>query len=401
MPFMKQYLELLKNEYVLRRLSTIQLISYFGAWFSNVAIYTLLIEMNVSAGVIALVAALHFLPGVLQAPLSGTLIDRLDPKKLMLTLLSIEIISTLSLLFVTNVSLLWLLYIIIFIRMGAASFYFTAEMSLLPRILKHDVLKQANEIHSIIWSFSYTVGMAVSGFVVFGLGVKTAFVLDALLFFIGFLLLFNVQIEVIVTKSNESLIKMMKKTFTYLKENRHVLHLMLVHSLVGLTSFDAIVALMVDRYYSAVIATALALGLMHSSRAVGLVFGPMFLGKWINDKRLFYLFIFQGAALLVWSYVMEYFYLSLLASVLVGFFTTTLWSYSYTLIQHKTDKEYYGRIVAYNDMIFLTVASITSLLTGELAKIGVPLQSIIIYMAIAFFMSSLYYFWIYKKYMKE
>ncbi|MBU0633390.1 MFS transporter [bacterium] len=397
---MKQYIELLKNEYVLRRLSTIQLISYFGAWFSNVAIYTMLIEMNVSAGVIALVAALHFLPGVIQAPLSGTLIDRLSPKKLMLSLLFIEIISTLSLLMINNISFLWFLYIIIFIRMGAASFYFTAEMSLLPRILHHNILKQANEIHSIIWSFSYTVGMAVSGFVVYMLGVKIAFVLDALFFFIGFLLLYNVQIEVIVTKSNESVIKMMKKTFTYLKENRDVLHLMLVHSLVGLTSFDAIVALMVDKYYSAMIATALALGLMHSSRAIGLVFGPMFLGKWINDKRLFYLFIFQGSALLLWSYVMEYFYLSLLASVLVGFFTTTLWSYSYTLLQHKTDKSYYGRIVAYNDMTFLTVASVTSLLTGEFAKIGFSLQSIVVFMAAAFFMSSFYYMWIYKKYLK-
>ncbi|WP_345991894.1 MFS transporter [Sulfurimonas sp. HSL-1716] len=397
---MKQYIKLLKNEYVLRRLSTIQLISYFGAWFSNVAIYTLLIEMDVSAGVIALVAALHFLPGVLQAPVSGTFIDRLAPKKLMLWLLSIEIVSTLSLLMVQDISLLWLLYIIIFIRMGAASFYFTAEMSLLPRILHHDHLKQANEIHSVIWSFSYTVGMAVSGFVVYALGVKAAFVLDALLFFIGFLLLFNVKIDVIVTQSGESVIRMMKKTFTYLKENKHVLHLMFVHSLVGLTSFDAVVALMVDRYYSAVIATSLALGLMHSSRAVGLVFGPVFLGKWINDKRLLYLFLFQGIALFVWSYVMEYFYLSLLASVFVGFFTTTLWSYSYTLIQHKTDKEYYGRIVAYNDMIFLTVASVTSLLTGELAKIGFSLQSIVAYMAAAFFMSSIYYAWIYKRYIR-
>ena len=397
---MKQYIDLLKREDTLRRLTFIQLISYFGAWFSNVAIYTLLIEMHVSAGVIAFVAALYFIPGVIQAPLSGTLIDRLNPKKLMLFLLFIEIVSTFSLLLINTNASLWMLYVLIFIRMGAASFYFTAEMSLLPKMLNHNVLRQANEIHSIIWSFSYTIGMAISGFVVYLLGVKIAFILDGSLFLIGGFLLMGTPLHVKVAKQSESIILMMKKTFTYLKENRHIVHFMLVHSLVGLTSYDALVALIVDKYYSSIIATALALGLIHSSRAIGLVIGPIFLGKWINDKRLFYVFIFQGIALLVWAAAMQYFYLSLVASVLVGFFTTTLWSYSYTLIQHKTDKNYYGRIVAYNDMIFLLVAALTALLTGELVKIGLSLEWIVIYLSGAFFLSSLYYLWIYKKYME-
>ena len=397
---MKQYIDLLKREDTLRRLTFIQLISYFGAWFSNVAIYTLLIEMHVSAGVIAFVAALYFIPGVIQAPLSGTLIDRLNPKKLMLFLLFIEIVSTFSLLLINTNASLWILYVLIFIRMGAASFYFTAEMSLLPKMLNHNVLRQANEIHSIIWSFSYTIGMAISGFVVYLLGVKIAFILDGSLFLIGGFLLMGTPLHVNVAKQSESIILMMKKTFTYLKENRHIVHFMLVHSLVGLTSYDALVALIVDKYYSSIIATALALGLIHSSRAIGLVIGPIFLGKWINDKRLFYVFIFQGIALLVWAAAMQYFYLSLVASVLVGFFTTTLWSYSYTLIQHKTDKNYYGRIVAYNDMIFLLVAALTALLTGELVKIGLSLEWIIICLSGAFFLSSLYYLWIYKKYME-
>ncbi len=81
---MKHYLLLLQSEPILKRLSIIQLIAYFGAWFSNVAIYTLLLDMQVSAGVIAFTAALHFFAGILQAPFSGPLIDRSEPKKLML-----------------------------------------------------------------------------------------------------------------------------------------------------------------------------------------------------------------------------------------------------------------------------------------------------------------------------
>ena len=163
---MNRYFTLLREERLLRRLSLIQLIAYFAAWFSNVAIYTLLIELNVSATVIAMTAALHFLPGVIQAPFSGVLIDKIAPKKLMAFLMVLEIVATLPLMLVDDTGLLWLLFTLVFIRMAAASFYFTLEMSLLPRILPHDKLKLANEIHSVIWSFSYTFGMAISGFVV-------------------------------------------------------------------------------------------------------------------------------------------------------------------------------------------------------------------------------------------
>ena len=106
---MKEYIDLLKSELVLKRLSTIQLIAYFGAWFSNVAIYTLLLEMSVSPEVVAFVAMLHFLAGVVQAPLSGSVIDSVKPKKLMLFLIFIEMLSTIFLIFIDDISDLYFL----------------------------------------------------------------------------------------------------------------------------------------------------------------------------------------------------------------------------------------------------------------------------------------------------
>jgi len=183
---MKEYITLLKEEKILRQLSVIQLISYFGAWFSNVAIYTLLIQMNVAASVVAFVAMLNFLAGVIQAPFSGPVIDRVSPKKLMLTLIVVEILATVSLVFITQLSDLVFLYMLIFFKMAAASFYFTTEMSLLPKILHGDKLRRSNELHSIIWSLSYTLGMALSGFAVYWFGIKTAFLFDGFMFVIAF-----------------------------------------------------------------------------------------------------------------------------------------------------------------------------------------------------------------------
>jgi len=393
---MNQYLILLKSEPILKKLSLIQLISYFGAWFSNVAIYTLLIQMDVEPQVIAFVASLHFLAGVFQAPFSGSIIDSINPKKLMLFLIVIEIFATLFLVFVNQVSDLYLLYTLIFLKMAAASFYFTTEMSILPKIVSSKNLQNANELHSIIWSLSYTFGMAISGFVVYLLGVKVAFVLDACMFVISFTLLYKVDIKITIIKTNENLLQMMGDTFRYIKNSPKAFHLMLIHAFVGLTAFDVLVALMVDKYYASIIATSLALGLLHASRAIGLVLGPILINRWLNNKFLIYIFIFQALAIWLWAYVMHDFYLSLVASVIVGLFTTTLWSYTYTLLHKNIDEKYYGRIIAYNDMLFLSSAALTSFSIGFLAQQGFSLEVITVFLGLGFVVGSVYYTWVLK-----
>lgn len=393
---MKDYIYLLQTSPIFKRLSIIQLIAYFGAWFSNVAIYTLLLDMDVSHEVIAFTAMLHFLAGVIQAPFSGSIIDSVKPKTLMLTLLSIEVFATLLLLFIETVNDISFLYILIFIKMAAASFYFTTEMSLLPKILDEEKLLKANELHSIIWSISYTLGMAISGFVVYSLGIKIAFILDALMFIIGFFLLYNLKLDVQVIKNDENLLEMMKDTFSYLKKTPQAVHLMLIHAFIGLTAFDALVALMVDTYYASVIATSLALGLLHSSRAIGLILGPLIIGDWINNKRLVYIFIAQALSVWLWAFMMHNFYLSLLASVVVGLFTTTLWSYTYTLLQKNIAEKYYGRVVAYNDMLFLISAAFTSFMVGFLATNDFSLEIITILLGCGFIIGAIYFKWILK-----
>jgi MFS family permease len=395
---MKQYLILLQNEPILRRLSTIQLISYFGAWFSNVAIYTLLLEMKVDAFTVALVAVLHFAAGIIQAPFSGSIIDKVKPKKLMLSLICIEVISTLLLLLVNDFSDLWLLYILVFMKMAGASFYFTTEMSLLPKILSGQNLQRANELHSIIWSFSYTLGMAVSGFVVYLFGIKIAFLLDGAMFALAFYLLFKLEMKIEILKTEENILEMMQDTFTYLKQSKLAVFLMILHAFVGLTAFDALVALMVDHYYASIIASSLALGLLHASRALGLVIGPILLSKFLSNKRLVYIFILQGLSVWLWAYLMHDFYLSLFASVVVGLFTTTLWSYTYTLLQQNIEEKYYGRVVAYNDMLFLCSAAMTSFFIGFLATAQYSLELITYILGSGFILGAFYFQWIIKKY---
>ena len=395
---MKRYWNALKDQSLLRQLSFIQLITYFGAWFSNVAIYTLLIQMGASASTIAFVAALHFIAGVVQAPLSGVIIDRVHPKKLMLVLAFIEIVCTLGLLLIQSNKDMGLLYLLVFIRMGAASFQFTVEMALLPRILEPKILQIANEIHSIIWSLSYTFGMALSGFVVYMVGIPSAFLLDAFLFFIALFFIFRLPLDIVMHNERvDRFMTMMKDAVVYLQKNTVLVHLMILHALIGFTAFDALVALAAKEFYAQWFAVSLGIGLVHAARALGLSIGPVFLGEWVNNQRLQWLFLAEAMSIGLWALVIDNFYISLIASVFVGFVTTTLWSYTYTLLQRHTQSEYYGRIIAYNDMLFLAVGAFASWLIGFLSHY-ISLTGVGLTLSFVFLIGTFYYIWLQGRY---
>lgn len=396
---MQRYLSLLRRFPLVKRLTWVQLISYFGAWFSNVAIYTLLIELDVSAGVIALVAALHFLPGVVQAPFTGVVIDRVDPKKLMLTLVALQIIMTFSLLLVKDTSMLWLLYVAVIVRMAAASFYFTVEMSLLPKLLDHQALHDANTLHSMIWSASYTLGMALSGFFVMWVGVRMAFIVDGLFFVGAFMILALTIIPGHKPRSKPHFFTDLIEGYNYIIATPKVLSLIVLHAVVGVTAFDALVALLAKHYYAPLLAVPLAIGWLHAVRALALVVGPMILSRYLNDKTLFYLLWFEGVSIITWALFFENFYASVALSFVVGFGVTSLWSYTFTLLQTQTNEAYYGRVISYNDMLFLLVSGTTSLFIGWAFEWGMGLSSITVVLGAVFILMAYYYRVIKKRFL--
>lgn len=396
---MKKYLLLLSHNAIVRRLTLIQSIAYFGAWFSNVAIYTLLIELNVDASIIALVAALYFLPGVIQAPFTGVLIDAFHPKILMLIMLLIEIIATLLLLLVTDIAWIGLLFLLIVVRMGAASFYFTLEMSLLPKVCSKEELEIANALHSMIWSISYTLGMALSGLFVLYFGVPCSFILDGVLYAIALYLLWNITEIPYKAKARSGMLKEFFDGIRYLRSEPRLLALLLLHASLGFTAFDALVALLAKIHFQMIIAVPLAIGMIHAVRAFALILGPLFLTGRIGRDNLAYLFIFQGLMILGWSYNVENFYFSLIASFFVGLATTTLWAYTYTLIQNYCHKDYYGRVIAYNDMLFLGTSGLVSLGIGYLFENGYSLNIITFIMGSAFIVTAFYFIWIKRRFL--
>ncbi|WP_086240060.1 MFS transporter [Campylobacter devanensis] len=395
---MKKYYILLRYKPNLRILSSVQFICYFGMWFSHTGIFALLIELDAPVWAITLAAAMAFIPNVLLAPINGVIVDKFSPKKLMMFMLFIEIITVFMLIFIDDISLLWLLFIIIFVRMGVGVVYFQTEMSLLPNLMTKKNLKLANEIHSIIWAVSYTAGMGLAGIFIHYFGIKASFLFDFGLYIVGLGLISRLKAPVVIKTTSQNIFNMMKDGLGYIRANPILMHIIFLHSFVGVTAYDNLVALMAKYQYKEIMSISLIIGFMNMTRAISLVVGPMILSKFIDNKTLIWLFIGEFLGIGLWSVLQFDYYLGLIGLVAAGFCTSTLWSYTFTMLQNSCDKRFYGRVIAYKDMVYYLASATISFMIGILYESGISLAMITFLMAVIFLFGALYYFIIYRRY---
>ncbi|WP_086231989.1 MFS transporter [Campylobacter devanensis] len=395
---MKKYYILLRYKPNLRILSSVQFICYFGMWFSHTGIFALLIELDAPVWAITLAAAMAFIPNVLLAPINGVIVDKFSPKKLMMLMLFIEIITVFMLIFIDDISLLWLLFIIIFVRMGVGVVYFQTEMSLLPNLMTKKNLKLANEIHSIIWAVSYTAGMGLAGIFIHYFGIKASFLFDFGLYIVGLGLISRLKAPVVIKTTSQNIFNMMKDGLGYIRANPVLMHIIFLHSFVGVTAYDNLVALMAKYQYKEIMSISLIIGFMNMTRAISLVVGPMILSKFIDNKTLIWLFIGEFLGIGLWAVLQFDYYLGLIGLVAAGFCTSTLWSYTFTMLQNSCDKRFYGRVIAYKDMVYYLASATISFMIGILYESGISLAMITFLMAVIFLFGALYYFILYRRY---
>ena len=371
---------------------------YFGVWFSHTGIFTLLITLDAPVWALTLSAAMAFIPGVVIAPFSGILVDKFSPKPMLVIMMAVETVSVFMLVFINSLDYLWLLLLIIFVRNGVGGMYFQVEMSVLPKILNKESLKLANEIHSIIWAVSYTAGMGLAGVYIHFFGIKSAFLLDGMLYIFSFFFLYFLNLQGLKPELIERPLKMLKNGLIYLKENRLIVHLIFLHAFVGITAYDALIALLADYKYANLLSASLIIGLLNASRSLSLMFAPALLSKFINKDTLVYVYIGQGLGIIIWALSLQNFYLALVGIVFAGFCTSSLWSYTYTLLQQNCQKEFYGRVIAYNDMVFLGFSALISFAIGLLFELGLSVEMIAAFMGSLFFIGAIYYRIVFKSY---
>jgi MFS family permease len=137
---------------------------------------------------LALVLVGQSLPHALLAPAAGVLADRLDRRRMLIGVNTIQAGLTLAMAMAAAGGSLPLVQVMLFVRACVGAFLPPVQSSAMRRVVEEDELLPANALLSVTWSVMFAVGTAAGGAIA-ALGPVLALVLDAASFGVAALLL--------------------------------------------------------------------------------------------------------------------------------------------------------------------------------------------------------------------
>ena len=287
---MGPYLDLLRREKDFRRTFLAQLIALGGDWFALIPLLILLPQLTGSGLWGALLLATDTLIFALVGPYAGTVVDRLDRRRVIVVANVVSGSAALLLVLVRSEQTAWIALLAIGIVAAGKAFAQPAGTAALPNLVDADDLAVASVLSGASWGTMLAVGAALGGLVAGTLGTTVCFLLDAAL------LLTAAALTASTTKP-------FSDPGTPVRERRPVRHdvgealgyarseprvLALISCKAGPAFGNGAISLFPLYGAAAFDLGALGIGLMFSARGVGALLGPLLLRRRATDPaRLF------------------------------------------------------------------------------------------------------------------
>lgn len=176
---MGPYLDLLRREKDFRRTYLAQLIALGGDWFAIVPLLILLPGLTGTGVWGAMVLAADTLVFALIGPYAGTVVDRLDRRRVIVVANTVAGLAALLLVLVRSEATAWIALVAISLVAGAKSFSQPAATAAIPNLVEPEDLSTASVLNGASWGTMLAVGAALGGLVAGTLGTTVCFLLDA------------------------------------------------------------------------------------------------------------------------------------------------------------------------------------------------------------------------------
>lgn len=172
-------IDLLRSNRNYRWMWTGQLVSEVGAYFNNIAVFSLVVQTTGSGLALSAVMLARAVPAMLAGPVAGVLLDRLDRRRVMIA--SDLFRAAAALLFVLALApgREWLVFPFSAALMFASPFFTSGRASILPSVAGKEHIHTANSLTQVTEWTTQTVGTLAGGFAAAAFGYRWAFVLNA------------------------------------------------------------------------------------------------------------------------------------------------------------------------------------------------------------------------------
>lgn len=384
------YLRLLRTNRNFRLLWFAQIISEQGDWLYAVAVYSLLLEYTGSAKYVAFAFVLQVLPQFFVSPAVGVLNDRLSRKRLMIFADWARVLIVLCMILVRAPQLVWLLYVLLFLETVLWALFEPGRSAVIPNIVGESELMLANTLSSTTWSFNFAMGFAVGGVLAAYFGRDTVFVLNSLSFVASALLIARMRFQEPHAENLPPLkakdlfdFKPIREGIGYVWKDRDLKTTIFAKAGVGFLGANwVLLPIFGERIFSIHRAGfnhqqsgMLGMSLLMACRGVGAIIGPVTSGLWAagieSRMRLGILFGYLAGAI---GYA-ALGYAPGLAVACAGIMLahaggSTIWVFSSTLLQLKTEDRFRGRVFSAEWAFSVVTMSLASYTAGVVIDRG-------------------------------
>jgi len=389
------YGRLIRGNRNFRRLWLAQIVSEIGDWFYTLSIYTLLLQLTGHAGSVALALVLQVLPQTFAGPTAGVVNDRIKRKYVMIAADLIRFVIVLAMLLVRSPSRVWMVYPLLLAETTMAAFFEPARSAVIPNIAEEGEVLVANTLSSATWSVNLLIGASIGGVVAAFLGRDAAFILNAFSFLVSAILIGGMRFSEPHAEGKPPLrmhdlvdFSPVMEGIRYIRSHPVLLpavfakagELMVgpswvIFTVMGAREF-AVHGHGIDPAGGAMLGMSILLG----GRGLGALVGPLISARWAgqNDHRL-RLGMFFGYITIAFGYgligVSRNVWLAAACAMLAHAGGSTVWVFSSTLLQLRTEDRFRGRVFSADlGLASLTFAT-TAYLCGRFLDLGIPART--------------------------
>lgn len=355
-----------------------QFISIMGTAMTRFALMIWAYDQIGKATTTALLGFSSFLPYILLSPFAGALVDRYDRKKIMiLSDLGAGMMTVIIFIMLISGNLqVWHLYLAEAMAGAFEAFQLPAYSSAITMLIPKDQYSRASGMRSFSNYASQVLSPILGGFLVLQIGIKGVMLIDIATFLcaVGTLMVVFIPNPIIQKENNEdesSLFKDMKFGYSYLRERKGLIMLMMLYVgmnfLSSLTYFGILPAMILARTGS----DRMILASIQSALGIGGVIGSLIVSAWKGSPKKVYTIVIAGLSSFflgdIFLAIGRTHYVWIGAAFLSSVFLPFMTSAYFSLWQSKVEPGIQGRVFATRDMLQLACMPLGFALGGVLA----------------------------------
>lgn len=360
-----------------------QMISLFGSWMQTTALAFFVFELTHSPAYLGYVGFAGGIPAWLFTFYSGVISDRYQRKKILVAtqLWMMFFAFLLAVLTFTKIIQPEMIIVISFLLGVGNAFDATPRHAFVNELVEKEDLTNAIALNSTMFNTATAISPAIAGIIYALLGPAWCFMINGISFLAVIFNLSRMNLKQReISTEKKSVLNEIKEGFLYLKQNKLLLSIISVTSVLSLFGMG-LVTLFPAWAVKILHGDSTTNGFLQSARGVGAVLFALIIAsinKYIvRGKYLAASTVLLPLLLIIFSFTRT-FLTSVLMLVIIGGVIISMFNLSNGLIQTNVDEKYRGRILSFYTFSFFALFPLGSLWIGMLAEyFGTPTAIII------------------------